>query len=190
MPTLFWERLQKHLSSSNFIDNSKLEKIMNKRKYSNFNLDTCDEPDSPWYTGSNTIKKQKRLTTSSMPLSTSNRKSSKLIDKTSSIENIDDDDDLIIPLKRTTRKKKPQIIVSSDSDSDETIIIDDDDDDEDKEQRKPIKKKVVHRPEIAENKLNIETKQAMKEQTERDKRIQIQQEHEELARLERIRKQK
>ncbi|CAF1488265.1 unnamed protein product, partial [Rotaria sordida] len=30
----------------------------------------------------------------------------------------------------------------------------------------------------------------MKEQTERDKRIQIQQEHEELARLERIRKQK
>ncbi|CAF1224117.1 unnamed protein product [Rotaria sordida] len=190
MPTLFWERLQKHLSSSNFIDNSKLEKIMNKRKYSNFNLDTCDEPDSPWYTGSNTIKKQKRLTTSSMPLSTSNRKSSKLIDKTSSIENIDDDDDLIIPLKRTTRKKKPQIIVSSDSDSDATIIIDDDDDDEDKEQRKPIKKKVVHRPEIAENKLNIETKQAMKEQTERDKRIQIQQEHEELARLERIRKQK
>ncbi|CAF4030142.1 unnamed protein product, partial [Rotaria sordida] len=83
----------------------------------------------------------------------------------------------------------PQIIVSSDSDSDETIIINDDDD-EDKEQRKPIKKKVVHRPEITEDKLNIETKQAMKEQTERDKRIQIQQEHEELARLERIRKQK
>ncbi|CAF4353891.1 unnamed protein product, partial [Rotaria sordida] len=30
----------------------------------------------------------------------------------------------------------------------------------------------------------------MKKQTERDKRIQIQQEHEELARLERVRKQK
>ncbi|CAF3805428.1 unnamed protein product [Rotaria sp. Silwood1] len=184
MPSLFWERLQKHLSSSNLLDHSKLDETMNKR------LDTCDEPDSPWYTGMNKIKKQQHLTNSLMPLSTSNRKSSKLLDKTSTIENIDDDDDddLIIPLKRTTRKKKPQIIVSSDSD--ETIIIDDDDDDENKEQRKPIKKKVVHRPEIANNKLNIETKQAMKEQTERDKRIKIQQEREELARLERIQKQK
>ncbi|CAF4685594.1 unnamed protein product [Rotaria sp. Silwood1] len=190
MPSLFWERLQKHLSSSNLLDHSKLDETMNKRKYSNFSLDTCDEPDSPWYTGMNKIKKQQHLTNSLMPLSTSNRKSSKLLDKTSTIENIDDDDDddLIIPLKRTTRKKKPQIIVSSDSD--ETIIIDDDDDDENKEQRKPIKKKVVHRPEIANNKLNIETKQAMKEQTERDKRIKIQQEREELARLERIQKQK
>ncbi|CAF3780855.1 unnamed protein product [Rotaria sp. Silwood1] len=190
MPSLFWERLQKHLSSSNLLNHSKLDETMNKRKYSNFSLDTCDEPDSPWYTGMNKIKKQQHLTNSLMPLSTSNRKSSKLLDKTSTIENIDDDDDddLIIPLKRTTRKKKPQIIVSSDSD--ETIIIDDDDDDENKEQRKPIKKKVVHRPEIANNKLNIETKQAMKEQTERDKRIKIQQEREELARLERIQKQK
>ncbi|CAF2881288.1 unnamed protein product [Rotaria sp. Silwood2] len=186
MPSLFWERLQKHLSSSNLIDDSEVEKTMNKRKYSDFNLDTCDEPDSPWYTGANKIKKQQRMTNSLMPLSsTSNRKSSKLLDKTSSMENMDDD--LIIPLKRITRKKKCQIIVSSDSD--ETIIIDDDDD-EDKEQRNPIKKKVIHRPEIAENKLNIETKQAIREQTERDKRIKIQQEREELARLERIRKQK
>jgi len=44
--------------------------------------------------------------------------------------------------------------------------------------------------EIAEDDLDIETKRAMKEQTERDKRIKLQQEREESARLERIRKQK
>jgi hypothetical protein len=44
--------------------------------------------------------------------------------------------------------------------------------------------------EIAEDDFDIDTKKAIKEQTERDKRIQIQQEREELARLERIRKQK
>jgi len=44
--------------------------------------------------------------------------------------------------------------------------------------------------EIPEDDFDIDTKKAIKEQTERDKRIQIQQEREELARLERIRKQK
>jgi hypothetical protein len=44
--------------------------------------------------------------------------------------------------------------------------------------------------EIAEDDLDIETKRAMKEQTERDKRIKLQQEREESARLERMRKQK
>ncbi|CAF4309840.1 unnamed protein product, partial [Rotaria magnacalcarata] len=85
------------------------------------------------------------------------------------------------PPKRPLRKKKPQVIVSSDSD--DTIIIDDDDDDDDdseKEQRESIKKKVVHRPEITEDKLDAQTKQAMKEQTERDKRIKLQEEREEL----------
>jgi len=122
----------------------------------------------------------------------------------------DMDDDLIVPLKRVLRKKKAKIIVSSDSD--ETIIIDDDDDEEDEENKEPstsIKKKVVHRrkifllikyilffidffflAEIPEDDLNISTQKAIKDQTERDKRIKIQQEREELARLERIRKQK
>jgi len=124
----------------------------------------------------------------------SNRKSLRL----DNIEN-SDDDDLIVPLKRILRKKKPAIIVSSDSD--ETIIIEDDDD-----EPKPIKKKVVHRrknllsyqiyfilfflAEIADNDLTIDTKRAIKEQNERDKRIKIQQEREELVRLERIQKQK
>ncbi len=44
--------------------------------------------------------------------------------------------------------------------------------------------------EIAEDDLDIETQRAMKDQTERDKRIKLQQEREESARLERIRKQK
>lgn len=44
--------------------------------------------------------------------------------------------------------------------------------------------------EIADHKLDIETKKAMKEQNERDQRIKIQQEREELARLERMKKQK
>ena len=43
---------------------------------------------------------------------------------------------------------------------------------------------------IADDDLDIETKQAIREQTERDKRIKIQQEREELARLERLKKQK
>jgi hypothetical protein len=43
---------------------------------------------------------------------------------------------------------------------------------------------------IANSDLDIETRQAIKEQTQRDKRIKIQQEREELARLERIQKQK
>ncbi|CAF5057750.1 unnamed protein product, partial [Rotaria magnacalcarata] len=129
-----------------------------------------------------------RSTIASMSSSRSNYRSSPLLDKTSSIENIDDD--FISPPKRPLRKKKPQVIVSSDSD--DTIIIDDDDDDDDseKEQRESIKKKVVHRPEITEDKLDAQTKQAMKEQTERDKRIKLQEEREELARLERVRKQK
>ncbi len=44
--------------------------------------------------------------------------------------------------------------------------------------------------EIAEDDLDLDTQQAIKEQTERDKRIWMHQEREELARLERIRKQK
>ncbi len=44
--------------------------------------------------------------------------------------------------------------------------------------------------EIADNDLTIDTKRAIKEQNERDKRIKIQQEREELVRLERIQKQK
>ena len=43
---------------------------------------------------------------------------------------------------------------------------------------------------IADDDLDINTKRAIKEQNERDKRIKIQQEREQLARLERIQKQK
>ncbi|CAF3972579.1 unnamed protein product [Adineta steineri] len=154
-------------------------------KYSDINPDTCNEPDSPWYTIHNTIKKRPRLTTSSISSSTSNRKSSRSLNQTTPMS--DSDNDLIVPSKRVVRKKKPNTIVSSDSD--DTIIIDDDDDG-DESPPKPIKKKVKHRPEITDDKLDIETKKALREQAERDKRIKLQQEREELARLERSRKQK
>jgi hypothetical protein len=108
------------------------------------------------------------------------------------------DDDLIVPLKRVLRKKTKPIFSS---DSDEPIIIDDDE-----EPPKPIKKKVVHRrkiifinkeilfllyflAEISEDNLDKETKQAIREQKERDARIQLRQEREEAARLERSEKQ-
>ncbi|CAF3346610.1 unnamed protein product [Rotaria socialis] len=192
MPSVLWEHLPEQLSPPNLIDTSKLERTMNKRKYSDFNFDTSNKPGSPWYTGPTKKRRPtQRSTMASMSSSRSNYRSSPLLDKTSSIENIDDD--FISPPKRPLQKKKPQVIVSSDSD--DTIIIDDDDDDDDdhdseKEQREPIKKKVVHRPEITEDKLDVQTQRAMKEQTERDKRIKLQEEREELARLERVRKQK
>jgi hypothetical protein len=146
------------------------------RKYSDFSLDTCNELDSP-YTGPIKANKKPLLTS----FSKSNRQSSRLSKKILSMEN--SDDDLIIPLKRVLRKKKVKTIVSSDSD--ETIIIDDDN-----EFDQIYFYYFILLAEIAEDDLDIETQQAIKEQTERDKRIKLQQEREELARLERIRKQK
>ena len=49
--------------------------------------------------------------------------------------------------------------------------------------------RLIYLAEIADDDLDVATQKAMKEQTERDKRIQLQQEREELARSDRIRKQ-
>ena len=132
----------------------------------------------------------------------STRTPSRLHVKTPSMENMDDE--LVLPMKRVTRKKKPKVVLSSDSD--DTIIIEDDEEVENKPP-KSAKKKVVHRrriafvffhwfcssldilAEIPDDDLDVYTKKAIKEQTERDKRIQMQQEREELIRLERRNKQ-
>lgn len=53
-----------------------------------------------------------------------------------------------------------------------------------------IFKTIFYLAEIAEDDLDINTKRAIKEQTERDKRIKLQQEREESARLERIQRQR
>lgn len=108
------------------------------------------------------------------------------------------DDDLIVPLRRVLRKKQVKPVLSSDSD--DPIIIEDD-------EPQVIKKKVVHRRktrslgritivysfaplgEIAHEDLEIDTKQAIRAQTERDARIKAQHEREELARQERLQKQ-
>ncbi|UJR09733.1 hypothetical protein I4U23_013962 [Adineta vaga] len=191
MSSHFRERLQNHLSPSNSIVDSRLEKIDKKRKYSDINPDTANDPDSPWYTIHSTVKKRARTTTSLIPSSASSRKSFRSLNQTLNMP--DTDDELILPLKRTIRKKKPKTVVSSD-DSDDTIIIEDDDDKENEENIKTpvksVKKKVVHRPEISHRDLDDETKKAIKEQIQRDKRIKAQQEREEAARLERLQKQK
>ncbi|CAF0981206.1 unnamed protein product [Adineta ricciae] len=190
------ERLQRHLSPRTPIDDSRLKKLATKRKHSDINPDTGNESDTPWYTIHNTVKKRTRLTTSATPSSSASNQSLNRKAKMT-----DTDDELIVPLKRTLRRKPVKTVVSTDSD--DTIIIEDEDEEEEeevkekKEKKKqtktpvePIKKKVVHRPEIADDDLDEETKRAMREQTERDKRIKDQQEREAAASLERLQKQK
>jgi hypothetical protein len=108
-----------------------------------------------------------------------------------------------VPNTRVLRKTTVQNILASDSDESISIV----------DKSETInKKKVTHRRtyaqqraissrlytdrfigcflgELTDNELDIETKQAIREQTERDARIRIQNEREEHARIERQRKQ-
>jgi len=96
----------------------------------------------------------------------------------------DEEEDFTPRRKPTVRKKQIEFIVSSDSDSDRPVIVE-----ERKSTTKP-KRKLGPRPEIAEQDLDLQTQQAIREQTDRDVRIQKQTEREEAARFERLQKQK
>lgn len=146
--------------------------------------------------------KKRQITALSTPSSVARRIAARLHQESPSMasrDHDDDDDDFTIRPKRTVRKKKIEYVVSSDSD--EPIVI---------EEKNPTsaKRKVKHRGrnsssiypltvvsnaslgEIADQDLDVNTQRAIREQSDRDARIQKQQEREENARLERLNKQK